>query len=300
MLAKANNLETNTVTKTFSEVAEQGGSVETVRRMILKTYKDLRAILATADVHLGTAFDLGRMLADTILLVEAGKADTFTEEFNPFRLNNAYGWLDDLHRMLPGHAADAVSGSLRTWEGWVSETHGIVPDADREHLTRALHTQGEMWRRLLSGERLAEDLLTAQSFKDAGARMVSRLRGLAWSFVTSWWFIIIPFLAAVGAVVWVIVRYAPSGATTTAALIATAAGSLGISWRTVAATLGRATAKVEAPLWDAEVRASIVDAATVRPEPERERHWRPTKPQAPQSPAALSPASSSNGPATAE
>ena len=131
--------------------------------------------------------------------------------------------------------------------------------------TRALHHQGELWRRLLCGEKLALDLLAADDYKKAGDQVTKRFLGLARTYAWSWKWVILLFLVVTGGLAAVIIVFVPRGTSTVTALIATAAGSLGVSWKTVASTLGRVTQKAEGPLWDAEVSEAIVIAATQLP-----------------------------------
>lgn len=252
----------------LADLIKDGIDADSTRRTLLTVHRELRRALATEDVHVATGLDLGRMLADTVLLSNPKVPKTLVDEFDHFRLGNAYGWLDDLHGLLPDHASDAVSGSLRQWETWVKGNNGVVPISNEmateghETFSRSLHHQGEVWRRLLCGERLAIDLLSAADYKKAGDRVAKRFLGLIGTYIVSWWYVILIFAGAVAGIAYVVVEYAPSGSSTTAALIATAAGSIGISWKTVASTLGRVTTAAEGPLWDAEVKEAIVIAAT--------------------------------------
>jgi hypothetical protein len=250
---------------------EQGVEGDSTKRTLLTVHRELRRAPATEDVHVAIGLDLGRMLADTVLLPDPKTPATLTEEFKHERLRNAYGWLDDLHSLLPSHASEAVSGSLKRWETWVKGNGGIVPlgiEKDtvvHRRFTRTLHHQGETWRRLLCGEQPATDLLTADDYKSAGDQVIKRFLGLVRTYAWSWKWVILLFLLVIGGFAAVIITFAPGGSSTTAALIATAAGSLGVSWRTVASTLGRVTQKAEGPLWDAEVKEAIVIAATRLP-----------------------------------
>jgi hypothetical protein len=241
------------------------GDGDSTKQALLTIHRELRRELATQDSHLATGLDLGRMLADTVLLTDLNTPKTLLEEFDHFRLGNAYGWLDDLHSLLPDHASDAVTGSLKKWEGWIASNKGVVPENVRKGFTRTLHHQGELWRRLLCGEKLAIDLLSSSDYKKAGDRVARRFLGLVGSYILNWWYVIALFAAATAGIAYAVVKYAPSGSSTTAALIATAAGSLGISWKTVASTLGRVTTAAEGPLWDTEVKEAIVIAATQLP-----------------------------------
>jgi len=111
--------------------------------------------------------------------------------------------------------------------------------------------------------------MTARDYNQAGDRVARRFLGLVGGYALSWWYMIAGLLAVAGATIWAILDIVPRGGASTAAIIATVAASLGISWKTVAATLGRVTARAEGPIWDTEVGAAIVIAAT---------HLRPAAP----------------------
>jgi hypothetical protein len=187
-------------------------------------------------------------------------------QFGQYRLANFYGWLEDLHASFPAHAADTVKGSLQVWQGWITENKGAAPAGQSEQLKRSLGSQGERWRRLLSGEILALDLLSEDDYRAAAADLFSRLRGMVGSFVRRFWPVIAVISVATAAVIWAIVAFATAGLATIVALIATGAGSLGVSWKTISATLGKVASKAEDPLWDAEVTQALIVAATIAPQ----------------------------------
>lgn len=76
---------------------------------MLDTFRHLRIEIGADDAHLSTAIDLGRVLADTVIL--ANSPEAYLTEFVSYRLQNAYEWLEDLHTSFPEHASDAVKGS---------------------------------------------------------------------------------------------------------------------------------------------------------------------------------------------
>ena len=248
-----------------SRLVTPEGDDRTTREALLDAFISLRQGIASHDAHLATALDLGRVLADTVLLVDIEEPKTLTDQFDHFRLGNTYAWLADLHRLLPEHAADTVAGSLRRWEEWVKECQGHVPADVRQGFTRTLHHQGDLWRRLLCGDLLAGDLLSAEDYKEAGDRVGKRFLAMLGEYALAWRWVIGLFAVLVAGIIVLVIKCAPTGASTIAALIATAAGSLGVSWKTVASTLGRATSRAEGPLWDAEVSEAMVIAATRLP-----------------------------------
>jgi hypothetical protein len=239
------------------------------KRSILETYRFLRIRSGADDPHLGTAMDLGRMLADTVIL--AGPPAEYQAEFEPYRMQNAYSWLEDLHGSFPVHAADAVKGSLRYWEQWVANNQGVLPAGQHEEVRRNLTLQGERWRRLLAGEILPANLLTAEDYRKAAGESLSRIFRLTVNFVIRFWPAVAIVLGGTGAIIWAIVAFGPSGASAVAAIIATAAGSLGVSWKTVGATLGKVASQAEEPLWAAEVVEAVVLASFIPPLPMKPR-----------------------------
>jgi hypothetical protein len=100
---------------------EAGQGIEQVRRAVLELYVDIRNRLAATNVSAATAFGLGRMLADTVLLPTSETPQLIGERFDKYRLEHAIGWLDDLDSKLPRHAAGAVRTSLNAWQAWVDD-----------------------------------------------------------------------------------------------------------------------------------------------------------------------------------
>jgi hypothetical protein len=251
---------------TITALKDEGVGPARVQADVLSVFTDLLVELAASESQLQTALGLGRMLSDTVLLSDARNPATFAYEFSAGRLSNAYGWLGDLHRELPPHAADAVSGSLRAWEGWVA-AHPGADELTGMHAGRVLGVQGKLWRQLLCGDRLAEDLLTPPDYATASSRLIDRFRGILRTFIKTWWIPIVSLLIAVGVIVGLTLGLAPNATAKVTAVIVTAAGALGVSWKTLSSTVGRAITQSKDQLWNAEVNESIIVAATFLPAP---------------------------------
>ena len=71
-----------------------------------------------------------------------------------------------------------------------------------------------------------------------------------------------------GAACWAAVTFTPAGSTRVAAVLVSLVGGLGVSWKGVGATLGKALTQAESSLWESEVAVAIGEAATVLP-----RRW---------------------------
>ena len=196
------------------------------------------------------------MLADTVIWCET-KAD-LERSFHFGRLTNAYEWLNDLHNLLPQYSADAVIGSLKAWESW-TERHTMEPRPG--NLTRLVQAQGKLWKQLLCGDKNAADLLRPSDYSIAAGKLIKRFGIATWSYV--WRSSPLIVAAAIG-LYFLVARILTSVPLDSqpVSLVATAAGVIGISWPTVAATLGRALKAAQSPLWEAEVKEAIVGACS--------------------------------------
>lgn len=250
-------------------LGQDGHPRDDVRREILSAYVAIRDRVAGLSPLAASSCGLGRMLADTTLLPHAADPTILLERFAPYRLANAYRWLDDLSTSFSPKTSAAIAASLRTWETWVAglkrQGDSLQPSALTASHIRRLRAQGEMWRRLVAGEVVPKSLLGSDDYVAAGERLLGRSRQIAARFLRRWWFPAAVLLGSTGAAVWAAVTYAPAGSTRVAAVLVSLAGALGVSWKTVSATLGRALSQAESALWDSEVVTAIGEAATVHP-----------------------------------
>ena len=127
-----------------------------------------------------------------------------------------------------------------------------------------LRRQGTLWRALLSAEKLGGDMLEISNYVRAAESLVVRMRDLALHFISRFrlMFALIAALFAGGVILIVAV---PDSASSVAG-IASIAASLGLTWRGVGGSLGRAIAKVEQPAWEAQLDIAVADAITLLPE----------------------------------
>jgi hypothetical protein len=245
-------------------------SRDDVRAVILNLYLEVRDMVAGSDVSAATAFGLGRMLADTTLLPTEAHPEILAERFDEYRLGNAFRWLDDLDARLPARSAPTVRTTLEEWKLWVTSLPrtpqgAVEPAAVSGAVIRALQRQGEIWRRLLTGEQRPDQLLDSQAYIGAAVKLLGAARRIGLHFLWKWSWAIVLAAGAVGAAVWAALTYAPAGTSRVAAVVVSAAGFLGISWLGVRATLGRALRQAEGALWEAEVTAAIATVAATTP-----------------------------------
>lgn len=246
---------------------------EDVQLAVLEVHNDIRTRLTAVEPRLGTAYGLGRLLADTVWLPRSGRKELYRERFEHFRLANAHAWLDDLDRAFPSGAAGAVRAGLRAWEARVAalletdETGGVFD----ERVLRALRQQGEIWRRLLANEKDPSSLLSSNDYVAAANGLLRRGRAIGWHFLRAWWLVILLVLLVAAGAIWAAVSYAPTGTDRVVAVLVSIGGALGVSWKGVSASLGQTLRRAEAALWAAEVEEAVGRAATVLPDPSSRR-----------------------------
>lgn len=247
-----------------------GHSRDDVRATILDLYIRVRDLVAGSNVSATLGFRLGRMLADTVLLPAAGRPEILVERFEAYPLETAVGWLKDLEASLPARSAAVVRATLKDWQQWIASLprspHGAISPA-RIDITviRALQQQGDVWRRLLTGEQRPEQLLDRQAYIGAATKLLASAWHIGLHYLWKWSWSIFLAAGAVGAAVWAVLTYAPGGTNRIATVVLSVAGFFGISWLGVRATLGRALRQAESALWDAEVAAAIAKAAAITP-----------------------------------
>lgn len=261
-----------------------------LKQASFELHYEVIGLLHAADFTAGEAYDLGRAHAYTTL--KPDDAASLREQFGFFRLETLQGWLADLASALPPHAARSVAVSLDVWQRVIPEPssddgqHPTEAPAERRasrataapeptvempaELRRLLHRQGRLWRAVLSGEKDGRDMLSTRHYVDAGLRLLATTGRLIGRFfdkprvILATGLLVIPPLAAVVLLLTLDHQVATK---VTGSLLAVAT-ALGISWAGVRATLGRALARAEQPLWQAELDTAIAEAITVLPSDE--------------------------------
>lgn len=157
-LGQALGLESMPSVEPVLEVLRVSGhSRDDVRATILDLYMRVRDLVAGSNVSATLGFRLGRMLADTVLLPAEDHPEILEDRFEDHRLATAFGWLDDLEASLPAHSAAVVRATLKDWKQWIarlprSPQGAISPARIDITVIRALRQQGDVWRRLLTGD----------------------------------------------------------------------------------------------------------------------------------------------------
>ncbi len=229
---------------------------------IFDLHCQLLETLTVADFRLGEAYGLGRALAETALVPAAAADDEaearFRELLGAGRVGTIKDWLIELKTMLPDHAAYAVTSALDDWSHWVS---GQPASADWKGAKTAMRAQGYIWRELISGEKAAQDMLSAAGYL-AAARQIARR-----AVRQTWWIIATIALAAVGVILTMVFL---TGIPPTARLLAALAwvgATLGAALKAAGSLLGTAAKGAEGWLWQTELDESIATVATKMPPP---------------------------------
>jgi hypothetical protein len=219
---------------------------------------ELVAALSAVDFRLGKAYGLGRALADTCR--NPTNMRVLRAEFSPPRTAAMVAWTDDLASAFPPHAGHSVCASLSRWGAWVASASD---DAGVPETWRLLRRQGDLWRALLSGEKLGTDMLEIDNYLDAAGRLFKRMRGIVARFLVRFPLSALAVLALfVGGIVLIL---AEQNSAATAAGLGTIFASLGISWKAIGGSVGRLLGTLEHPLWGAEIDMAITDAITLLP-----------------------------------
>lgn len=235
---------------------------ESIASGILDVFKVTSANVYVVNPHLAKALNLGRELAGLVFGSVGASPDlsALRKQLSAGRVGRICSLLDELRSAFPLRATDAVSGSLQCWRRWME----TGTDADAVVVRSNLRSQGERWRSLLTGEIRADDLLDLHDYRQAIRNYVGQVAGL---YQKSPWLsgTVLVMLIATGASIWAIVTYAPKGAAVVAAIIATVAGALGITWKTVSVTVGKAAALIERPMFDKQISEAVKIAAFLPP-----------------------------------
>ena len=122
-------------------------------------------------------------------------------------------------------------------------------------------------RAVLSGEKDCVDLLSGDDYVQAADRLLGHLRRLLLGFLRRFW-ITTTVLAALVVVTAATLAFVHT-ASRVAVVVLTAAGAIGLTWKSAASGLGRVLGHVQRPLWESELDTAVAGASTRLP---RERH----------------------------
>ena len=217
------------------------------------------AALSATDVRLGKAYAAGRAL---MALTTRPEPDaTLRGHLTGPNVAPVVAAIDDLGSALAPHAGHSVRASVLEWRASIETRSDVAPEKPETWL--ALARQGELWRALLSGEKSGTDMLEIDDYLDAAERLSRRMRKLGWTVLTRFWIVAVLVVLLFGGGIALIVATDSDAAVVAGA--GTVLASLGLSWRGLGRSLGGLAAKLERPLWGAEIDTAITQAITLLP-----------------------------------
>jgi hypothetical protein len=259
-LAGTDAPSTEELSDTFEDRAVDS---EKVKRSVYQLHLAILRECNAADRALGKAYELGRSLADTCPGQIDGKS--MAKQLNRYRLDELGRWLADLASRLPDHSSRAVRISMARWKiaAKDGESSALFAQDDLGTVHRALDRQLQIWRSLLTNEKQAKDMLGTDGYAKAVGFAVRDSRRLITDYLWRFLPFVLLALALLGAGVLGLLTYKDTSKVIASA--AAVAGALGISWKGIAATLGRAADEIEKPIWAASVDLVVADAITQAP-----------------------------------
>jgi hypothetical protein len=214
--------------------------------------------LAAAGLELQLAYELGRSLRFTVNPPQdagaaGSSADPIAGQLRRARVARLQEWLAALSAEFPQQASTIVAASLGRWSDFAEMTVGASAKLrrgetdERARMGTYLLDQGDVWLMLLIGARSTKGLLTPEGYVAAGEAALRRSASLIRSVLAHYWVVLLCIAAALAGVLYLAVAEL-HGAAQAWTSIAGIASALGVSARSVTATLGRLTAEAERPV----------------------------------------------------
>ena len=215
------------------------------------------AVLSAVDFRLSKAYAVGRGLMNATSRPSAEA--TLAAHLTADRVAPIVADIDDLSSALAPHAGHSVRASLVEWRRSIRENSAVAPETP--DTWQCLARQGELWRALLTGEKEGLHTLEIEDYVDAAERLSRQMRTVALRLVKRFpelvVAVVVLFVAGIG-----LIAFTGSEAAVVAGA-GTVLASLGLTWRGVGRSLGGLAAKLERPLWGAELDVSITQAITL-------------------------------------
>jgi hypothetical protein len=223
-------------------------------------FKILKAV-ASAHPEIELAYELGRSLRDTANPPPDGdgpdaSAEGVRAKLGHGRVAKLQEWLATLAPAFPLHAGAAVGASIGRWSNFAAQALGTPPDAqpaaDSSKTVATMRgyllEQGDVWLMLLIGARSAAGLLTPEGYVAAGEAALRRSVKIVWSIIKHYWLVWVVLGVALAGLLYLSIAYL-GGAAKVWTAIATVAGSLGVSARTITSAASRLAAEAERPVF---------------------------------------------------
>jgi hypothetical protein len=226
------------------------GAIEGMGESVKKLHTGTLGALWSEEQALGKAYLLGyemEQMCATPTVDQGIKVKASVEE----HFARVHLLLIALASKLPSNAAHATDNSLRLWRASLR----VCDKESPEDLLR----QGWRWREVLAGDVAGKDCLRLSDYIAAVDSVTGKLRETAVQVARRFWVGLVVVLAiaalGIGLIVW-----GAKGAL--GAGIASVIAAFGLTWKGIGEFFGRAAAKGEAQLWDAEIDWAIAHRFT--------------------------------------
>ncbi len=225
---------------------------------LVELHSSLLSTLIAADFKVGKGYELGRTVAD--LCRGPNDVPAVVAAFQPLQIAGLRARLSDLTSALPPHAGHGVRGSIDAWVAWAQNR----PRSEPANVVDLLRRQGERWRALLSGEKRATDVLEFDHYLAAGEGLTKHVGALVRKFLAKAWLLVVVVVALLaGAVAFVVTN--PDSTAHVVAGLGGLLAAVGLGWKGIGGSLGKALGQLEQPLWGAELDAAVADAIGLVP-----------------------------------
>ena len=238
----------------------------------MELHTGILAVLWSVATPLAKAYQLGNEMEQMCTTPLAEQSATVSAPGQPTKVSDSdkahnaevHRLLTALASKLPANAAHATDNSLRLWSASLS--------AGGEETPGDLLRQGRRWHDVLAGEVSGKDGLRLTDYVAAADSVAGKLwqtaRQVAARFKVGLIVAVVLALVGLGLVIW-----GAKGAL--GAGIATLLATFGLTWKGIGEFFGRATAKGEEQLWDAEIDWAIAYRFTILKNPPEDNKLKP-------------------------
>ena len=258
--------------------ADVNAAVAAKGKTVTDLHTGILSVLWSVASPLAKAYQLGNETEQMCTTPFAEQSTTVSLPGQPTKvIDSVNAHNADVHRLLtalasklPANAAHATDNSLRLWSASLSAGGQESP----EDLLR----QGRSWHDVLAGEVLGKDGLRLADYIEAAESVAGKLRQTARQIAARFkvWLIVAAILALVGVglIIW-----GARGAL--GAGIATLLATFGLTWKGIGQFFGRAAAKSEQQLWNAEIDWAIAYRFTILQNPPEQSKLKPRSKELP-------------------
>ena len=247
-----------------ASLALPGPDAAAFRAQVLELDGQLLQALTDADYRLEKSYSIGRAMCTVTAQRTLNDLKNVGIEGGLFSL--LAGWLRDLKSAFATGTCDATVVTLLQWQAQASDE---APDTEQRFNVDHLQRQGEIWRSMLSGEKLPTDYLNLGDYLTAGRNLMGHYAALAATILSPWrlWIaggVVVVLLATAGAI-YLHLDAAVIG------IGAAVLGLFGVTSATVTAAVRQVLQLVQAPLWEAEITDAMIVCMSLADIPEERR-----------------------------